>query len=119
LKREGYALWSIGISPLGCINKPAEPFPYELEAEIRAKYEGALAVCDDGGVVMIEKSLLNDDTLQRLNRIEMQEDICFYCLDTLKWDTKKIVCDKAYLSETDLLSKVHIQQLLELKKPLD
>jgi len=119
LRREGYALWSIGVSPLGCFNKPAEPFPSELKAEIQAKYEGGLAVCDDGGVVIIEKSLLNEDTLQRLNLIEMQEDIWFYCLDTLKWDTKKIVCDKAYLSETHLLSKVQIQQLMELKKDLD
>ncbi len=119
LRREGYALWSIGVSPLGCFNKPVESYPLKLEAEMRAKYEGGLAICDDGGVTIIESSLLNEDTLQRLNRIEMQEDIWFYCLDTLKWDTKKIVCDKAYLSETDLLSKVHMQQLMELKKSLD
>jgi hypothetical protein len=49
----------------------------------------------------------------------MQEDIWFFCLDTLKWDTKKIVCEKAYLKETDLLSSVHVQQLKELNRPLD
>jgi 4-hydroxy-4-methyl-2-oxoglutarate aldolase len=119
LRREGYALWSIGVSPLGCFNKRVEPYPPELETEMRAKYEGGLAICDDGGVTIIESSLLTEDTLQKLKRIEIQEDIWFYCLDTLKWDTKKIVCDKAYLSETDLLSKVHMQQLIELKKSLD
>ena len=49
----------------------------------------------------------------------MQEDIWFFCLDTLKWDTKKIVCDKAYLTEQGLLSSIHIEQLKELEKPLD
>ena len=49
--------------------------------------------------------------LARLNHIEMQEDIWFFCLDTLKWDTKKIVCEKAYLKETNLLSSVHLENL--------
>jgi 4-hydroxy-4-methyl-2-oxoglutarate aldolase len=119
LRREGYALWSDGVSPLGCYNNPVEPYPPALELEMRAQYEGALAICDDGGVTIIAKDLLNEEMLYRLQRIEMQEDIWFFCLDTLKWDTKKIVCDKAYLNETDLLSSVHVQQLEELNKPLD
>jgi 4-hydroxy-4-methyl-2-oxoglutarate aldolase len=49
----------------------------------------------------------------------MQEDIWFFCLDTLKWDTKKIVCDKDYLKESDLFSKVHLERLNILKRPLD
>jgi regulator of RNase E activity RraA len=119
LRREGFALWSDGVSPLGCFNRPVDAYPAELEAEMRAKYEGALAVCDDGGVTVIARNLLNDEMLKRLHRIEMQEDIWFFCLDTLKWDTKKIVCDKAYLTQTDLLSSVHVDQLKELNKPLD
>jgi hypothetical protein len=70
-------------------------------------------------VTVIARNLLNDEMLKRLHRIEMQEDIWFFCLDTLKWDTKKIVCDKAYLTQTDLLSSVHVDQLKELNKPLD
>jgi 4-hydroxy-4-methyl-2-oxoglutarate aldolase len=119
LRRENYALWSVGSSPLGCYNKPVEPYPQDLEAAIRDKYEGGLAICDDGGVTVISRNLVNEDTLKRLHRVEMQEDIWFYCLDTLKWDTKKIVCEKAYLNETELLSKIHKQQLAELNKPLD
>lgn len=119
LRREGFAMWSDGVSPLGCFNKQVDPYPPQLEAEMRAKYEGALAVCDDGGVTIIARDLLNEEMLQRLHRIEMQEDIWFFCLDTLKWDTKKIVCEKAYLTETDLLSSVHVEQLKELNKPLD
>lgn len=119
LRREGFALWSEGFSPLGCFNTPVEPYPVDAEARIRKEYEGGIAVCDDGGVTVIRPDLMNEQMLRRLQRIEMQEDIWFFCLDTLKWDTKKIVCDKAYLKETGLLSSVHVEQLSELNRPLD
>jgi 4-hydroxy-4-methyl-2-oxoglutarate aldolase len=115
LKRDNYAIWAEGYHPLGCFNKVTDSYPVELEAEMRAKYEGGVAVCDDGGVTVIPPGSM----LRKLQRIEMQEDIWFYCLDTLKWDTKKIVCDKAYLQETNLLSSVHLEQLDELSSPLD
>jgi hypothetical protein len=86
---------------------------------MRKKYEGGIAVCDDGGVTVIPPNRINADTLERLQQIEMQEDIWFFCLDTLKWDTKKIVCDKDYLKESDLFSKVHLERLTVLKRPLD
>lgn len=119
LKRDNYAIWAEGYYPLGCFNKPTDPYPAELEAEIRAKYDGGVAVCDDGGVTVIPSGSVDESMLRKLQRIEMQEDIWFYCLDTLKWDTKKIVCEKAYLKETNLLSSVHLQQLDELSSPLD
>ena len=119
LRREGFAIWSDGVSPLGCHNRPTEPYPTDLELEMRKKYEGGIAVCDDGGVTVIPASRINADTFERLQQIEMQEDIWFFCLDTLKWDTKKIVCDKDYLKETDLFSKVHLERLNVLKRPLD
>lgn len=119
LRREGYAVWAEGVSPLGCFNTPADKYPEELEKNIRANYQGGIAVCDEGGVSIIPREKISKEMLTRLHRIEMQEDIWFFCLDTLKWDTKKIVCDKAYLSETNLLSSVHIEQLEELMRPLD
>jgi hypothetical protein len=119
LRREGYAVWSEGVSPLGCFNVPAEPFPDNLRKEIVESFEGGIAVCDDGGITVITRDLLDEAMLKRLQRIEIQEDIWFYCLDTLKWDTKKIVCDKAYLTEQNLLSRIHIEQMAELIQPLD
>lgn len=119
LRRQGYAVWSDGVSPLGCFNEPGDPYPKDIEEKMRADYEGGIAVCDDGGVTVIPRDKLDADMLARLRRIEMQEDIWFFCLDTLKWDTKKIVCDKAYLTERGLLSSVHIEQLKELLQPLD
>ena len=119
LRREGFSVWSDGVSPLGCHNRPTESYPKELEFEMRKKYEGGIAVCDDGGVTVIPPNRINADTLERLQQIEMQEDIWFFCLDTLKWDTKKIVCDKDYLKESDLFSKVHLERITVLKRPLD
>jgi regulator of RNase E activity RraA len=119
LRREGFAVWATGVTPLGCFNTPAETFPKdEMEKLIKA-FDKGIAVCDDGGVTVISEAQISAEMLERLHRIEMQEDIWFFCLDTLKWDTKKIVCDKAYLQEQGLLSSVHIQQLNELNKPLD
>ena len=119
LRRDGYAIWSEGFSPLGCNNQPTESYPSDLEQEIRAKYEGAVAVCDEGGVTVIPRNMVTNEMLARLNLIEMQEDIWSFCLNTLKWDTKKIVCDKAYLNDTGLLSSVHIDRLNELAAFMD
>lgn len=114
LRRDGYAIWSEGFSPLGCNNQPAEAYPSNLEREVRNIYEEAIAVCDEGGVTVIPKNMVSSEMLTRLNLIEMQEDIWSFCLNTLKWDTKKIVCDKAYLDDNELLSSVHIDRLNEL-----
>ena len=116
LRREGYAVWAEGVTPLGCHNQPAAPFPLALEQQLRERYEGGIAVCDDGGVSVMPAAVLTDEMLTRLRQIEMQEDIWFFCLDTLKWDTKKIVCDRAYLTEQELLSSTHIAQLQELSR---
>ena len=119
LRREGFTVWSEGVSPLGCFNTPTDPFPLELEKECREKYDGGIAVCDDGGVTVIPQHMVGAEMLKRLQRIEMQEDIWFFCLDSLKWDPKKIVCDKAYFTETELLANIHIEQLKELNRPFD
>ena len=119
LKRERFSVWSKGVSPIGCFNKPADPFPVDFKEEILNKFEGAIAVCDDGGVVIIPNDQHTKEMLERLERIEIQEDVWFFCLDALKWDTKKIVCDKAYLNEAEELPAVFKSKVNELSKPLD
>src|SRR3989338_3888309 len=45
LRREGYAVWAEGVSPLGCFNVPSdEPYPQDLEKQLRDAYEGGIAV---------------------------------------------------------------------------
>ncbi|WP_343816615.1 RraA family protein [Colwellia asteriadis] len=119
IKRSKFKVWCNGTSPIGCFNEIADEFPKDKRAVIEKRFHGAIAVCDDGGVVVIENDNINETMLTKLHRIEMQEDIWFFCLDSLKWDTKKIVCDNAYLTETNLLSTVHLEQLAELDKLLD
>jgi regulator of RNase E activity RraA len=119
LRRDRYPVWSTGVTPLGCYNVPGDPFPPDLEARIRREVEGGVAVCDDGGVVIIPASEVNENMLHKLDRIEMQEDIWFYCLNVLKWDTKKIVVDRDYLKEPGLLPAAYAEALKSLETRLD
>ena len=116
IRRERYPVWSQGVSPLGCVNTPAGAFDAAEEARIRDDVEGGIAVCDDGGVVIIPRRDVNAAMLERLNAIELQEDLWYYCLDVLKWDTKKIVCDKAYLKEPGVLPQAYVGALATLEK---
>lgn len=119
LRRERYPVWSTGVTPLGCYNVKGDAFPADLEASIRAEVEGGIAVCDDGGVVIIPAANVNEDMLERLEKIELQEDIWFYCLNVLKWDTKKIVVDRDYLTERDKLPAAFRDALATLETRLD
>lgn len=119
LKRENYPIWAKGSSPIGCFNTPADGFPEDEKKEVYSKYNGGIAVCDDGGVVVIPKELHTAEMLKRLEQIELQEDVWFFCLDTLKWDTKKIVCDKEYLNEVNDIPNAFKVHLAKLSKPLD
>lgn len=98
--RENYPIWSMGLSPVGCFNMP--PQQEADEGRIRPArefYEGAIAVCDDAGVVIIPKELHTEEFLNKLIAIEQQEDIWFERLDRKQENTFEIVCEKKYLQE--------------------
>jgi len=103
LIKENYPIWCEGVTPIGCFNEKNEN---ELESKIidewKRKYEGAIAVCDDSGVVVIPKDQITQEFSEKLDFIELQEDIWFYCIDTKKWSTYDTVCRKRYL-DTNLL----------------
>ncbi len=100
LIKENYPVWCSGFTPVGCFNKkPEKELDPELVRSHREMYDGAVAVCDDTGVVIIPKEQLTEEFLGKLDFIESQEDIWFDCLDRLKWDTFDIVCLKKYLEE--------------------
>lgn len=115
IRRERYPVWATGVTPLGCFNTPAEAYPADLAATIRDEVEGGIAVCDDGGVVVIPRAEVTERMLDRLHCIELQEDLWYFCLDVLKWDTKKIVCEKAYLHEPGVLPAAYAGQLRSLQ----
>mgnify|MGYP006190829165 CR=1 FL=1 len=96
LYKEKYPLWCQGFNPVGVKNGFTGNFPNKLKKEILSEYEGGIAVCDLSGVVVIKKNLINKKFLNNIKFIEKQEDIWYDCLDRKKWDTKKIIVDKAY-----------------------
>jgi 4-hydroxy-4-methyl-2-oxoglutarate aldolase len=115
LKKEQYPIWSLGVTPLGCsnINKPI-PEHILIESKNRKSFfEGSIMICDDSGCTMIEKELITEQTLKKLEFMELQEDIWFYCIDTLKWSTYETVCQKKYLDNMDVLPSVMIEKLKE------
>lgn len=116
LIKENYPIWCEDVSPIGCVNKPngIDLTPQQYE-ELRTKFEGAIMVCDDSGVVMIPKNQINERLITKLEFIEFQEDIWFYCMDTLKMSTYDIVCKKKYL-EGNLLDRKLLEKLNEFQK---
>ena len=83
-------------NPKGVKNHFTGNFPKKIKDDIIKKYEGGIAICDLTGVVVIPKKDVNNKTLKKIKLVEKQEDIWYHCLDVKKWDTKKIIVDKAY-----------------------
>ena len=116
LIKEKYPIWLQDVSPIGCVNRPNGP---EIDSavlqEIKDKYDGSIMVCDDSGVVMIPKDKIDEKLLIKLEFIEFQEDIWFYCVDTLKMSTFDTVCKKKYL-EGGLIDDKMLLKLNEIQK---
>lgn len=116
LIKEQYPIWLEDVSPIGCVNRQnGEDLSVKEYEQLKTQYEGSIMVCDDSGVVMIPKEKISEQLLTKLNFIEFQEDIWFYCLDTLKMSTFDIVCKKKYL-EGDLLDRKLLEKLEEFQK---
>lgn len=114
LIKENYPIWCLGATPIGCFNvKNETPPPQDEIAALRKKFEGGIMVCDDSGVVLIEESQIDESLPERLNFIELQEDIWYFCMDSHKMSTFDIVCLKKYLDEEGLVDK---QRLVQLSK---
>lgn len=97
LIKENWPIWCAGTNPVGCFNrKPSHPFDEEILRERRDKYDGAIAVCDDTGTVIIPASAADESFIGKLEFIEEQEDVWYECIDRRKWSTFKTICLKAY-----------------------
>ncbi|MBI5000819.1 MAG: RraA family protein [Euryarchaeota archaeon] len=103
LIKENFPVWCKGVSPIGYFNEQHEkPLATKIVSEWKKKYENAIAICDDGGVVIISSENINREFLRKLDFIELQEDIWHHCVDTKKWSTYDTVCLKKYF-DTELL----------------
>ncbi len=100
LLREKWPIWCTGYTPVGCLNKKQEKEVDSVWYKERSELlHGAIAVCDDCGVVIIPKTCINEEFLEKLKNIEDQEDIWFDRLDHYKESTFEIVCKKSYLQD--------------------
>lgn len=112
LRKENYAIWSAGVTPIGCFNRENETAPDATKvAEHHALYDGTIAVCDDSGVVIIPRETKTEDFLEKLRLMELQEDAWFHSIDTDKFTTFETVCLKKYLGAGSVFNKYD-----ELKK---
>lgn len=106
LIKEKWPIWCSGFTPVGCFNrKPEKEFDSILKQEHFERYDGAIAVCDDCGVVVIPKEQLTEGFLQKLHDMEDQEDIWFDRLNHYKENTFEIVCQKKYLDDEVYMSR--------------
>lgn len=104
LLRENWPIWCAGFTPVGCFNDDrGRPSP-QLLADRRAAYDGAIAVCDDGGVVLVPRAEHTERFLQRLEAEEEREDIWFSRLDRHKESTFDIVCLRTYEQSRPLVT---------------
>ena len=104
LIRQGWPIWCSGYTPVGCFNrKPEKEVDEKWRKEHFEQYNGAIAVCDDCGVVVIPKEQITEEFLEKLHHIEDQEDIWFDRLDHYKESTFDIVCKKKYLKDDEYM----------------
>lgn len=109
--KENYPIWSVGVTPIGCVNVKSASIPVEEIEAMRKKFDKGIMVCDDSGVVLIEANQLNEDVIEKLKFIELQEDIWYFCMDTHKMSTYDVVCLKKYLNEDGLIDKEKLIKL--------
>lgn len=97
-----YSVWCSGFNPVGCHNEKPKTWPTETVIDSKRKYyDGAIAVCDDTGVVIIPKEKHTEEFLSRLHNMKNQEEIWFDRLNRFRESTFDIVCNKYYLNEKD------------------
>lgn len=97
LLKENYKIWSRGINPVGAVNQKV--FATDDNQNSIRDLSGGIAVCDDGGVVVIDPSEISTETFNCLTRIEALEDLWQFCLNSLKWSTLDIIVNKRYLTD--------------------
>jgi len=105
LIKEDYKIWSMGINPVGAVNDKVSAPPNQKS--LIKDLTGGIAICDDGGVVVIDPTEISIQTYNSLTRIEGLEDLWQFCLNSLKWSTLDIVVNKRYLTDqTDIPSSL-------------
>jgi regulator of RNase E activity RraA len=114
LVREQYPIWCHGTNPVGAVNSSTHSSEELKDINLVNSIAG-IAICDQGGVVVIPKSSINKSLLRKLQHIEAQEDLWQFCLNTLQWSTYDIVVKKRYLIDRENIPEVLIKAILDLE----
>lgn len=113
LVREQYSIWCYGSNPVGAVNSSSHSEEDFNRINFDNLVEG-IAICDQGGVVVIPKNSINKSLLRKLQHIEAQEDLWHFCLNSLQWSTYDIVVNKRYLTDRENIPEVLIKAVLDL-----
>jgi len=115
LKKEDYSMWSLGYTPLGCYNKEVI-LEESIESQIKERqeiFQNSLIVADDSGCTLIDNNQINSEFLKKLEFIELQEDIWYFCMDTLKMNTYSTICLKEYLDNNKKILPKELRDKLQ------
>lgn len=115
LKKEDYPIWSLGYTPLGCFNKEVE-INNEILKKIKQrkqKITNSILVADDSGCTLVEQENITKEFLDKLEFVELQEDIWYFCIDTLKMSTYETICLKQYLENDKKILPYSLKEKLK------
>jgi regulator of RNase E activity RraA len=115
LRSRKFPVWCKGATPKGAFNvKNKEPIDAEVLTQWKAKYDGAIAVCDEDGVTIIPSHWINKDFLRRLDHIKGLETTWFNCVEEAGLSTYDTVCLKKYMKDPSLLPEALRKRVEEL-----
>jgi len=99
LRKLKIPIWHIGTNPIGCFNsKPVFTDDLEdLALNQKNDLKKAILVCDDDGVVIINKEQINNSLIEKLKKLKEQEIKWKECVFEKGWDTFETICMKRYL----------------------
>jgi regulator of RNase E activity RraA len=89
---EDWPVWSTGTNPVGCSNQRPASAPAPAQLAPGRRFRGAIAVCDDSGVVIIEAAAQGTDLLNRLVAIEQREAAWREAIEQRGRSTFDVVC---------------------------
>ena len=112
LVKEQYPIWYKGSNPVGAINSKSHD---DSSGEHSSNSKNGIAICDEGGVVIIPSTSVDLKLSGKLQYIEALEDLWHYCLHTLKRRPYDIAVKKRYLEDRDEIPSFLLRFLNELE----
>ncbi len=89
-----YPVWSHATNPVGVPNQPLKK-----AGSNKCEIDDGLLVCDQSGVVYVNKNIDHKLLIDNMSFITIQEKIWDYCINILGWSTFETICEKKYLIE--------------------